>query len=405
MKKQDPKETKKVKETKKEVKETKETKKTNKYIMPIIIVVLIAIIGVIIALNLKDTYSAGSVTVQFWAASGDRNFINCKTDANGKLTNDCYQVIKTVCSKWSYLNYTQGGCHCIKNQCEDPNKTCCNHTYKICQSPYYETAEIYQQTFKSNTTLYCKFYTGSIHPGYTDIGCYQCKNDTNIKKWGTVASLNNLSGEKCTGGWQLVSGTLVSSNGNQNISKLQDKCVTSKYCYVCKANSNVMKWSTNGNGDSACSGGYNKDTGKTEAQCKTITPTPTPTPAPACYVCKADNKIMKWGTDGNGDTACSGGYNKDTTITQANCKSVVPTPTPAPACYICKGNENIVKWDTVGGTDNKCTGGYNKTTISKENCVVNPKTGTSGIAIAWFAAIFAMTFAYYYFKQTLAEEK
>ena len=354
----------------------------NNKIMATIFAVLLVTIAIGTINIIKSTYAAGSYSVQFWNAEGSKLMKTCVTDSNGKITSTCGAVLNRICGEWCRYTWYDGGS---------------------------------QGDCTSNSAMLAMEFTADTR-----------------KKW------------YCHSGY--------SRDEAYNIG-----------CYVCNSNSNIKKWDTVGTADSNCSAGYTKATGITdEANCQSITPTPTPTPKPtatptatptptpkptatptatptptpkptatptatptpkptatptvtptpvpgnACYVCKTDSNIMEWRTNGNADSKCSSGYNKDTTKNQSQCKTVTPTPTPKPtatptpapakACYVCKTDNNIMKWGTSGSADDKCSGGYNKTSTPEKNCVSNPKTGSTGIGIAWFVGILALSYATLYFS-------
>ena len=116
----------------------------------------------------------------------------------------------------------------------------------------------------------------------------------------------------------------------------------------------------------------------------------------ACYECKANSHLMKWSTNGDGDTKCPGGY-KETTKTQAECVDETQ------ACYECKADSNILKWKYDDTGDDSCPGGYNKTTKTQAECKitpVNPPTGSAAVYFTWFLAIAAITCSVWFIGKT-----
>ena len=134
----------------------------------------------------------------------------------------------------------------------------------------------------------------------------------------------------------------------------------------------------------------------------TPTSTPTPTPSSACYVCNANHYVMKWKANGNGDTDCTGGYTKDSTIDQSNCKNIEP---PSEACYVCKDDSNYFKWKSDSNSDENCRDGYNKTTLSKDNCIANPKTGNGKAWIALFFEVASFMIILSYVSDIILKKK
>ena len=261
----------------------------------------------------------------------------CET-ANGKLVPECREVLESICKTWARYYISE---------------TCC-------------------------------YRNGEFNLGYCRDNCSQ----------GESYSIGELMNE---------------TNLRENYYCKANTSIHNSGCYICSNNSSVYKWASDsgwGVADSNCSGGYRRDTSITsESNCKPATPTPTPTATPtptpesACYICKTNSSIMEWRTNGNADSKCSSGYNKDTTKNQSQCKNVTPTPTPAPtkSCYVCKNDNNIMKWGNSSSADDKCSGGYNKTSTPEKNCVSNPKTGSAAIGIAWFMGILALSYATLYF--------
>ena len=262
----------------------------------------------------------------------------CTTDESGKLDPSCTAIAYKICHAWN-----NNSCYVTPGSYEGFS---INGYYPVCNAQPEESAisisTINNTVFTSDKDYYCHNGT-SQHPATDNIGCY-----------------------------------------------------------VCSTNSNIMKWDTDGNADDNCSS-YTK-TDKIETECKPVaTPSPTPSPSPsptptatpssACYVCNANRYVMKWKTNGNGDTDCAGGYTKDITIDQANCKNVEP---PSEACYVCKADSNYYKWKTGSDGDDGCRGGYNKTTLSKDNCIANPKTGhiTAVVVLLIEIAAFFIIFSY-----------
>lgn len=159
-------------------------------------------------------------------------------------------------------------------------------------------------------------------------------------------------------------------------------------CYVCKADENIMHWSSHADGNSACPGGYYKSSTITvEDKCVTVVPD-------ACYVCKNDKNVMKWDNNGDSDKNCSSGYESTDKI-QSECVTIIPD-----ACYVCKGNSNVMKWKNNGDSDSDCSSGYSSTDIPKNQCVIieNPKTGNILIFIVWILGIASICYAGYYYK-------
>lgn len=178
------------------------------------------------------TYSAGNYTIRFNRAEGTQLMKTCKTDESGKINDECMSVIKTICNKWSTEKY-------YGDNVQDNATNVSNFTSKV---------------FTSDMDYYC--VANSSLPTADSIGCYVCKNNSNIMKWHT----NNNADSNCSAGYNFVN-------------KSESECITivQDSCYVCKNNSNIMKWDTNGNADSNCSSGYNS-INKPKSECITIVP-------------------------------------------------------------------------------------------------------------------------------------
>ncbi len=280
--------------------------KIDKMLIAITCIVVLATITVFAGL-FKSTYSISDKYVVFRGVGAHDNEIikSCKIGTDGKLASSCISIVTDVCSKWTSGNMS--GSEVNLNG-----------------------------TFNETTNVYCK--SGSSDASGYAWGCYKCPTDATIIKWLVYAGSNSMP-----------SSMLQDSNCSTTLEKVasitDDKeCVPPESaCYECKADSHKMKWSTNGDGDNKCPGGYSKTT-KTQAQCVDETE--------ACYECKADSSILEWRYNATGDSKCSGGYRK-TTKTKAECKVEVP----------------------------------------------NPPTGTNGIFFTWIAAIIAITCSVWYLKK------
>ena len=138
----------------------------------------------------------------------------------------------------------------------------------------------------------------------------------------------------------------------------------SKGCYICKADEDIVKWGFSTDGDLNCPGGYRKDSSKTESECVVN----------ACYICKNNERVMKWSSSNISDDNCPSGYDK-TNKSESECVYIAP---PEDACYVCSTDESVIKWSTDGDADSNCPSGYNKTNKSESNCkyIENPKTGS-----------------------------
>ena len=190
----------------------------NKNTLKNYIIVIVCIIFVSIIFVVGSTYAYDSYTIVFNRAENTEVMRTCKTDASGKLDEDCISTISNVCSKWSIQPWKGSG-----------------HT----QSNPIASSEFANMTFSQDANYYC--YAGSS--GNYDMGCYVCNSDSNIMKW----HANGNSDNECSAGYTKSSTILT-----------EDKCVTiiPDSCYVCSSDNNIMKWDNNGDSDNKCSAGY-----------------------------------------------------------------------------------------------------------------------------------------------------
>ena len=209
------------------------------------------------------------------------------------------------------------------------------------------SSELYSKIFTSNETYYCISNTSGSPPCDSfSTDCYECTKDGNTIHQSAI----NVTRAKVYAGAD-----------NCNPDPVDDAFCNQQppaeeACYRCTADETKFRWGTNGDGDSNCSGGYTK-TALSYEDCKYVPP------EEACYRCTADETKFRWGTNGAGDSNCSGGYTK-TTLSYENCKYVPPEE----ACYRCTADATKFKWSTNGNGDSNCSGGYTKTTLSYENC-------------------------------------
>lgn len=224
--------------------------------------------------------------------------------------------------------------------------------------------------------------------GKLDDDCLSAINDV-CSKW----SLDRYTGSNTQGYQQTIQNL-------RDITFTEDEnyyCVAgssqsgyNKGCYICKSNSNVMKWKFNTKADDDCSDGYEKDTSINEENCVSIIPN-------SCYICNADNNVMKWDNHGDSDNECSSGYSK-VDKPQSECVTIVPN-----ACYVCRNDSNIMKWDNNPNGDSKCSSGYTPVAKAESECVPveNPKTGNIVIFFVWVLGLTTLCYSIYYFKNKL----
>lgn len=269
---------------------------------------LVSLMVISLAYIIGSTYAASQgYKVVFNRYEDTEVMKTCRTNAAGKLDNDCLSAINDVCSSWSSYS---------KN---DSNKQ---------SDDSYTVDQLKNKVFTEDKNMYC--VSGTSKQGYD------------------------------------------------------------KGCYVCKSNSNIMKWKFNTKADDDCSGGYEKDTSINEENCVSVVPD-------SCYVCDADSNVMKWDNNGDGDSECSGGYSK-TDKAESECVTIVPS-----ACYVCRNDSNIMKWDNDPSGDSKCSSGYTPVAKSESECVPveNPKTGNILIFFVWVLGITTLCYSIYYFKNKL----
>ena len=268
----------------------------------------------------------------------------------------------------------------LNNDCISAISTVCNrwspevYIYDgYVQKNQIAVSEFANMTFTEDTNYYCVAH--SSLSGYKK-GCYVCKDDSNIMKW----KFNTSSDDDCPSGYSLSSSITAEENCES---------IIPDSCYVCSNNSNIMKWDNNGDVDNNCSSGYvAKDISQNE--CKTIIPD-------SCYVCNGDSNIMKWDNSGEGDSECPSGYtSKD--ISQNECKTIIPD-----SCYVCNDNSNIVKWDNSGEGDGDCLSGYTAKNIPQNECkpIVNPPTGSILMFLVWIVGIGAIIYSMYYYRNII----
>lgn len=402
----------------------------------IAVIVLFAFLittGIFLSNNVKDTYSVdtgGSVQlsgrkVQFMGDSGYNLSSNatygsiapqdgiCNIDVNGFIDAECGKKIAKVCCAWS-----KGKSGSYPTGCSGSECTCNDAAGVHCQSKDLETTNLFKTVFDSSkftfdsnnvTKLYCYYGSSNVSNCSVDTSnkcfecktssgteyvtdiecdraavrtggqchevadskcttptskCYVCKTDSNVFKWGT----NGNSDGACSAGYN-------------ETNKTKAQCVSQNKCYACKTDETIVKWSTNGNKDDKCSAGYN-ETNKTQTQCVSS----------SCYVCRSDSSIMKWGNNGNKDDKCPEGYNV-TTTPKTSCVT-------GKSCYQCKTDESIMKWSDNGNKDSNCPSGYNKTNKTASECPPqiheNPKTGTVAIIFAWVIGVIALLYSCFY---------
>ena len=136
-------------------------------------------------------------------------------------------------------------------------------------------------------------------------------------------------------------------------------------CYVCDADETVMKWFVNVNpSDSSCPGNsWHKDTSITDDKlCKP----PEPAPEPACYKCDDDyGSTWIWTADESDvRSTCGQNYEKVTSVTKEDdCVAPEPPSEPLPedACYKCKDDSAWV-WGEEEDANTTCKGKYEKVT-------------------------------------------
>ena len=409
--------------------EKKSNKQSNILLIVIILFAFLVSTGVFLSKNFKSTFAAGG-TVTFRGDSGYNLSDNatyggiapengeCSIDANGFLDVECARKIARVCCTWASDKSGSYPAGCSGSDCS------CNDAAGIpCQHVAFSASDLFTRQFSNGQTYYC--YYGSSNtsncPQTISEGCYQCTKDgsTVYQK-----AINATRAKAYAGASSCNSSPVADSYCNPQ---------PENACYQCTADATVFKWSTNGNADSNCSGGYTKTT-KTQSECKYVAP------ENACYQCTANATVFKWSTNGNADSNCSGGYTK-TTKTQSECKYVAPEN----ACYQCTANATVFKWSTNGNADSNCSGGYTKTTKTQSECKyvaptnqcyacvsngttkyieatnastaatntggtncqvtdskyckpipVNPKTGTAAIIVAWVVGLIALGYSVFY---------
>lgn len=265
--------------------------KENKLFVGISVATLI-ILSFMITYSIKNTYSVSDKYVVFQGIDSykDKIIKSCKINANGKISSDCVNEAKQVCSSW---------------------------TYDYSGSNYVDLSG----TFSDNTTVYCAGDTSSP-TGYT-WGCYVCPDDPTVMKWliyggGYAMPDIGRQDENCPGKL-LVKDESITDDKQCKYTPPEQTYA----CYECKNDKTIVDWLTNGDADSRCSSGYRELAGITRAQCKYVAPEPTD----ACYECKSDKNIMEWRNSATGDNKCPGGYNK-TTKTKAQCTIEIPENPP-----------------------------------------------------------------------------
>ena len=329
------------------------------------------------------TYALKNYSVTFMRAEGTETMKVCYTDVNGKLTEECLNEISKVCSKWAIKKCQHSGCKTTNELGE---------IVVDYQGESKTISELGEVVFETDKKYYCLSGT-SIHNPDPEKGCYVCKSDNAIVKWGFSADGDS----KCPSGYEKdttkneetckVNACYVCKTnekvyewrdndlsndacpgGYEKVNKIETECkyVEPNACYVCKTNEKIIKWKNNDLQDDECTDGYDK-TEKSETECKYVEPN-------ACYVCKTNEKIIKWKNNDLQDDECTDGYDK-TEKSETECKYVEPN-----ACYVCKTNEKIIKWKNNDLQDDECTDGYDKTEKSEKNCKYieippNPKTG------------------------------
>lgn len=118
-----------------------------------------------------------------------------------------------------------------------------------------------------------------------------------------------------------------------------------------------------------------------------------------CYVCKDDSNIMKWKFNTSSDDDCPSGYSLSSSITaEENCESIIPD-----SCYVCSNNSNIMKWDNSGDGDGDCLSGYTAKNIPQNECkpIVNPPTGSILMFLVWIVGIGAIIYSMYYYRNII----
>ena len=369
---------------KKEEKNAISKKQSNILILIIILFAFLIGTGVFLSKNLKDTYSAGPYTITFRGAN-DYDLAShgynapangvCMTDAQGYLDVSCATAIANICREISEGKSMITSCPAAADQVFAMN-----------------TTDLFTHRFTSDKTYYCRSCTSCDQNTGCGVSapatqCYVCTKTVDVPGGGLKdVYVNDISAERamaatgantcqvepnqmycnleCWGcqigaGIEYVSsvGDPVSSIPNASSCTKQssnDKCLDKpSNCYECRDSGTIeYKWGTDH--CDACGPNSTNYTIVSSDKCATK----------SCYMCTANNNIMKWDTAGTGDSNCPGGYTQ-TNKSQSECVTK--------SCYMCTANNNIMKWGTAGTGDSNCPGGYTKTNKPQSDCVtINP---------------------------------
>lgn len=435
-------------------------KQSNILILIIILFAFLIGTGVFLSKNLKDTYSAGPYTITFRGANdydlASRGYNApaggvCMTDAQGYLDVSCATAIANICREISEGKSTITSCPAAADQVFAMN-----------------TTDLFTHRFTSDKTYYCRSCTscdkdtgcGVTAPATQ---CYVCTKTVDVPGGGLRdVYVNDISAERAmaaTGantcqvepnqmycnlecwGCQIGAGVEYVSSVGDPVSTIPnassctkqastdkcinrenncyecrdggtitynwgadhcdacgqdstnytivspDKCAT-KSCYMCTANNNIMKWDTAGTGDSNCPGGYTQ-TNKSQSECVTINPTD------KCYSCKingVEDPEYTYAQSASAAASNTGG---------SNCSEINESYCKTDRCYLCDVSGGT-KYTMAKNIKNAATqtGGSNCRVRNKSECSVevteNPKTGTTAIIIAWIVTVIALGYTVFY---------
>ncbi len=298
-------------------------------------------------------------------------YTNCPSDSycGNKNNYGCYEVV----GKYAYFYSWDGQSYIAKCVVQDGSLTNCdNNPMSTCAG---WSTSTYSNTNNANFSSGGQFYCAADYSVHN--GC--CRNNS-----GTAQSPTN-----------------------------KHDCEAAGYNWTCQ-NSNTPTPTTKPNTPTPTTK-PNTPTPTTKANTptpttKANTPTPTVAPTKSCYVCVKNSKSQHvYATSAenaaSAATTLRGVTASNCSVTDdSNCQEI-----RVESCYECTdGNGKTKHVNAYSEGEAKTQTKYNSCeVVSKDKCntTVNPKTGPLAIIIAWSIGLFAIGYAYWYFKKTLVTEK